>query len=237
MSSNERSLHWKWWGIGILLLGSIVFLIVRTAERPERREGLPKNPEYEVGITGDEVLKIGRSLDSDGDSISNADDNCPAIANPDQRDRDHDGIGDVCETSERADVAIRTNRRAKEITKDESITLQFDVLNNGPRAAKNITAYAQSKPTLHILTCQSSDGSPCTSNGSVATAHIGDLDAGQQTTVSIDVKLQCMPRKESWVFIEVGVPTSPIDGNSNNNYASLSVIPTKGRSVVPFCKE
>jgi hypothetical protein len=36
--------------------------------------------------------------DGDGDGICTANDNCPAVANPDQADADADGIGDVCDT-------------------------------------------------------------------------------------------------------------------------------------------
>jgi hypothetical protein len=35
--------------------------------------------------------------DSDGDGVCNAVDNCPEIANPDQKDSNNNGIGDVCE--------------------------------------------------------------------------------------------------------------------------------------------
>jgi formylglycine-generating enzyme required for sulfatase activity len=37
-------------------------------------------------------------LDSDGDGIPDASDNCPLVANPDQGDCDADGIGDACES-------------------------------------------------------------------------------------------------------------------------------------------
>lgn len=37
------------------------------------------------------------SLDSDGDGVSDATDNCPDDANPDQKDSDDDGIGDICQ--------------------------------------------------------------------------------------------------------------------------------------------
>ncbi len=36
-------------------------------------------------------------LDSDGDAIVNADDNCPDAYNPDQADYDNDGVGDMCD--------------------------------------------------------------------------------------------------------------------------------------------
>ena len=36
-------------------------------------------------------------IDTDGDGIPDAEDNCPLVPNPDQLDTDGDGIGDVCE--------------------------------------------------------------------------------------------------------------------------------------------
>ncbi|MBN1286228.1 MAG: DUF11 domain-containing protein [Anaerolineae bacterium] len=35
--------------------------------------------------------------DGDGDGVPDAEDNCPAVANPDQADTDNDGIGDACD--------------------------------------------------------------------------------------------------------------------------------------------
>ena len=39
------------------------------------------------------------TADSDGDGIADVQDNCPQVANPDQADADHNGIGDACETA------------------------------------------------------------------------------------------------------------------------------------------
>jgi hypothetical protein len=39
----------------------------------------------------------GQPCDSDGDGLFDVEDNCPQVANPDQRDLDGDGLGDVCD--------------------------------------------------------------------------------------------------------------------------------------------
>ena len=48
----------------------------------------------------------GACVDSDGDGVCDADDNCPAVANPGQEDRDGDGIGDACDVSPTCDVDL-----------------------------------------------------------------------------------------------------------------------------------
>ena len=47
--------------------------------------------------TFDQVIKGARQIDADGDGISNGVDNCPAVANADQKDTDGNGIGDACQ--------------------------------------------------------------------------------------------------------------------------------------------
>jgi hypothetical protein len=41
-----------------------------------------------------------QGLDSDGDSVPNACDNCRTVSNPDQGDFNHDHVGDVCDASD-----------------------------------------------------------------------------------------------------------------------------------------
>ncbi|QQR90840.1 MAG: thrombospondin type 3 repeat-containing protein [Myxococcales bacterium] len=51
-------------------------------------DGATDTQRLDAGITPD---------DSDGDGVINSQDNCPSVANTKQRDRDDDGIGDLCD--------------------------------------------------------------------------------------------------------------------------------------------
>lgn len=46
------------------------------------------------------LIDVPEPLDTDNDGVSDLDDNCPYIYNPDQADSDEDGVGDVCECLE-----------------------------------------------------------------------------------------------------------------------------------------
>jgi len=48
-------------------------------------------------IAGVHSIDTAGLADTDGDGIPDAADDCPAVADPEQRDRDHDGVGDACQ--------------------------------------------------------------------------------------------------------------------------------------------
>lgn len=51
-------------------------------------------------LTLEAVIEAGQTMDSDGDGIVNADDNCSGVTNPTQVDSDLDGLGDACDPGE-----------------------------------------------------------------------------------------------------------------------------------------
>jgi hypothetical protein len=57
----------------------------------------PREQAHERERTFEEVIEGARLVDTDGDGFSNAEDNCPAVANANQKDTDGNGIGDACQ--------------------------------------------------------------------------------------------------------------------------------------------
>jgi hypothetical protein len=51
-----------------------------------------------AGEGGAAYLVFGRARDRDADGVADGVDNCTLVANPDQRDTNHDGFGNVCDT-------------------------------------------------------------------------------------------------------------------------------------------
>jgi hypothetical protein len=90
-------------GLAVLTTVAGIFLSVSTSRDSQTidvsriQRGLTDStlpPSTPVGMSIEEAKGI--SPDTDGDGIINLLDNCPAVANPDQRDSDSDGVGDDC---------------------------------------------------------------------------------------------------------------------------------------------
>ena len=82
------------WVVGLLLLPGCQWFFMVDEIRPDAAT-------TDDAATGDAIPQCWSSAqiadDEDGDKISDGCDNCPADANPDQADDDHDGVGNACD--------------------------------------------------------------------------------------------------------------------------------------------
>jgi CSLREA domain-containing protein len=67
-----------------------------------------------------------QGVDADGDGIADANDNCPANANPDQLDTDNDGIGNVCDDDDDNDSILDTVDNCPLLKNRTQLDFDFD---------------------------------------------------------------------------------------------------------------
>ncbi len=84
-------------------------------------------------VTEQGVIALGLVLDSDGDGIVNADDNCSGVANSTQVDSDGDGFGDACDPGDISvpQVAILFPRNGDELPPGSDIGIVASAASNG----------------------------------------------------------------------------------------------------------
>ncbi|WP_295449244.1 thrombospondin type 3 repeat-containing protein [uncultured Thiodictyon sp.] len=67
---------------------------------PNAQDAFPFDPNESVDTDGDGIGNIA-DTDDDNDGVPDTRDNCPRVANPDQADDDHNGIGNACDPNYR----------------------------------------------------------------------------------------------------------------------------------------
>lgn len=82
-------------------------------------DGPSDSAEMDEESTEAKLLEQAAATDLDGDDLSNAVDNCPAVPNPTQVDSDGDGVGDACEPTD------QTAPQLANLPTDQTLPAQF----------------------------------------------------------------------------------------------------------------
>jgi hypothetical protein len=161
--------------------------------RPARPTYADRNA-YDKGVgpelSGLDIMAAGAPLvDTDGDGVSNYDDNCPTVANPGQEDVDGDGFGDVCEPSSvLPDLAVSGSVTPTEVGQGEIYTVTWTVQNLGSSVANG--AYGEfSYPSDAVVNSTSvPTGVRCYGGNGFHTCAFGDVAQGASITLSFTMQ-------------------------------------------------
>ena len=84
-------------GTYIVLVGEVRTQWATFLNRFFDKTGIDEGNTYELQVSLSAHPTGGGAPDSDGDGVTDRDDNCPTVPNPGQEDTDGDGIGDACD--------------------------------------------------------------------------------------------------------------------------------------------
>lgn len=89
--------------------GSYTFTVTSTLATRQGRIMIKPVGNIYLAVNQGEKVIVKIDEDSDGDGLLDSQDNCIFVANPDQADRDGDGIGDVCDNDRDGDGVPNAN--------------------------------------------------------------------------------------------------------------------------------
>lgn len=159
------------------------------------------------------VVNTARSFDSDCDGVSNADDNCLMVPNPDQHDRDGDGWGDACDSIS-SDIAVSIRPSSQQIKLGHKVNLNISITNLGPIEAGGIELSYPIPELLRAISVKSSAGD-CDAAAGGLLCEIPVLPVHKSISITLATVATRLGRAISKVSVENGIG----DMNPRNNKA------------------
>ncbi|WNG51514.1 DUF11 domain-containing protein [Archangium minus] len=188
----------------------------RNAEGSSSLWGAPVSSENFRIDTFHEVLE---TLDSDGDGVSNADDNCVMAANPGQEDLNGNGQGDACElVFAPTDLAASITTSPATVHVGDNLTFTLTFTNQSAFPETQVTVLQELPANADFVSVSSAQGQ-CRRNGLAVGCDLGGLKGGASTTVTVVVR----PAGVGTVATSVEVTGVQQDPVAQNNTATTSV--------------
>ncbi|HET7437357.1 MAG TPA: thrombospondin type 3 repeat-containing protein [Thermoanaerobaculia bacterium] len=153
---------------------------------PNINANLTHNVTPPYDLTLPMLRDLGWYADADNDLVEDSADNCPAIANANQADNDHDGQGDVCDNDDDNDGVLDVNdncpltANADQANYDgdaQGDTCDTDDDNDGVLDVNDDTQFSDLRPTVVIGSCDTGVTNTLFPNGSTLADRIAKIKA------------------------------------------------------------
>ncbi len=144
----------------------------------------PVNPYVQTDTVSISIDCAPDVVDTDGDTVADADDNCPTVANTDQADADSDGIGDACEADTDGDGVIDDNDNCVSVANTDQADADSDGIGDACEADTDGDGVIDDNDNCPSVANADQadadadgDGNVCDSNAYVPTVDTAALDA------------------------------------------------------------
>jgi hypothetical protein len=161
---------------------------------------------------------LASSPDTDGDGVPNLLDNCPFVFNPDQADRNHNGIGDACDDITPPTITATTSPTANSAGWNNS-----NVAVSVACADPNVPPFATGLQSINLTgaLAASSTTSPLQRN-------VSSEGANQQVKISCSDKGQNVANAQVTLNIDKTPPVVTITGVHDGATYTVGSVPAAG---------
>ena len=170
-------------------------------------------------LSWDNIKAMLKASDQDCDGVSDYDDTCINLPNPNQTDSDFDGFGDACDGIS-SDLAVTMSAKPRRVGSGQTVTYSVKIINKGPmQTARGI--YVQSFfPSVVKVTSVAASVGECDEFDGDLECTIDALSVGASITLTITV----VPNTAAPIVNRINVRNGIGDLNQANNSATVTIV-------------
>jgi uncharacterized repeat protein (TIGR01451 family) len=170
-------------------------------------------------LSMDNIRALAKVMDYDCDGISDFDDTCIEVPNPDQTDSDFDGFGDACDGIS-SDLAVKMSADHQRVRAGQTVTYSVTILNKGPtHTAGGIFVQSFFPPVVKVTSVTASVGDCDEFDGDLE-CRIDTLSVGASVTLKITVVPNTAARIVNTIKVRNGIG----DRKQSNNSATVTIV-------------